>query len=283
MAHASNADQAEFWNGQPGQNWVTHQVDLDAMHAQVTDVLLRACAPQAGERVLDIGSGAGASSFALAAAVAPSGRVQGVDISVPLVQRARERAAERGVANVAFDVADAQEHPFEPGGFDLAASRFGLMFFSDPVAAFRNIASAIRAGGRIVFAAWAGPEVNPWFAWPQRIAVDRLGAVTPTPPEAPGPMAFRDIDRVRAILGEAGFVRGRGESVAVELHHRGGLEAAVRLSQVGPAARILREKNGTAKDLTAITEKVAEEFAQFRTADGIRIPAFVNVFSAERA
>lgn len=282
MAHASNADQAEFWNGQPGQNWVRHQVDLDAIHGQVTDRLLRACAPRAGERVLDIGCGAGASSFALAEAVDRSGRVQGVDISAPLVERARERAAERGVENVAFDVADAQDHPFEPGIFDLAASRFGLMFFSDPVAAFRNIGSGLRSGGRIVFAAWAGPEDNPWFAWPHRIAVARLGPVAPTSPEAPGPMAFRDLERVGAILADAGFIRVQGESVEVELHHPDGLDVVPRLSLVGPAARILREKNGTPEDQRVISEGIGAEFARFVTADGIRIPARVNLFRAER-
>ena len=282
MTECSNADQAEFWNAQPGQNWVKHQVDLDALHANVLELLLAACAPKAGERVLDLGCGAGASSFAFAAAVAPTGHVRGVDISVPLIRRARERMDELGVDNVAFDVADAQDHPFKRQGFDLAASRFGLMFFSDPVAAFRNIAAGLRSGGRIVFAAWAGPEDNPWFAWPQRIAIARLGAVAPTPPDAPGPMAFRDIGRVRAILADAGFSRPHGERVAVDLHLPGGIEAAARLAQVGPAARILREKNGTAEDLRAITEKIAEELAQFRSADGIRIPACINLFRAER-
>jgi SAM-dependent methyltransferase len=282
MTQGVNAEQAEFWNAQPGQNWVRHQADLDAIHEPITALLLSACAPREGESVLDVGCGAGASAFALGRAVAPSGHVHGVDISVPLIARAEERKRELGIGNVSFEVADAQDHPFEPRGFDLVASRFGLMFFSDPVAAFRNLASGLRLGGRIVFAAWAGPEHNPWFVWPQRIAVARLGAVAQTPPDAPGPMAFRDIGRVCGILKDAGFSKCKGESLEADLHHPGGLEAVVRLAaHVGPTARVLREKNGTAEDHAAIVEEIATAFQQFGSADGIRIPACFNIFAAE--
>jgi ubiquinone/menaquinone biosynthesis C-methylase UbiE len=153
MTKGLNADQSEFWNLGPGRNWVRYQADLDAIHGPVTDLLLEACAPQEGERILDVGCGAGASAFALARAVSPSGHVRGVDLSVPLIQRAEERRRELDLPNISFEVADAQDHAFESQSFDLVASRFGLMFFSDPVAAFRNIASDLRPGGRIAFAA----------------------------------------------------------------------------------------------------------------------------------
>ncbi len=283
MAEAPNAEQAEFWNLGPGQNWVEFQADLDALHEGVTEVLLRAAAPRAGEAVLDVGCGAGATSLALAAAVAPSGRVLGVDISAPLLRRAEERRRELGIGNLGFELADAQARRFEAGAFDLVASRFGVMFFADPVAAFRNLAAGLRPGGRLAFAAWAGPERNPWFTLPQRIAVARLGPVEPSPPDAPGPMAFRDIGRVCGILEAAGLSDCTGESLDVELHHPGGLEAVVRLAgQVGVAVRLMREKQATPEDRAAILDAIAAEFARFRSADGIRVPAGINLFTAAR-
>ena len=277
----SNADQNEFWNSEPGQNWVRFQADLDAISREVGNLLLEACEPREGEAALDVGCGAGATTLALARALAPSGRVHGVDISSPLLARASASRDELGIGNVTFERADAQDHAFPPAAFDLVASRFGMMFFADPVAAFRNLRSALRPGGRIAFVAWAGPEDNPWFAWPHRIATARRGAVAATPPDAPGPMAFQDIERVRGILADAGFSRCDGRAVAVDLHHPGGLEAIEKLvTVVGPVARVLREKDGTEEDKAAIAAEVAARFAQFRSSDGIRIPARVNVFTA---
>lgn len=282
MTQPTNVDQAEFWNAEPGMNWVRLQPDLDAIHAGVLAMLMRACDARPGERVLDIGCGAGASSLALAAAVGPTGWVEGVDISTPLLARAAERARAAGLGNVRFLLADAQDHAFDPGSFDLAASRFGVMFFEDPVAAFRNIAAALRRpGGRCVFAAWAGAEHNPWFAWPQRIAVERLRVPEPPATDAPGPMAFRDIDRVCGVLRAAGFGRCAGEAVDLDLHHPGGLDAATHLvTYVGPIARLLRERGAGGAERDAMVGEIAEAFAPFVSDDGIRVPARINLFTA---
>lgn len=281
MTQSPNAEQVEFWNAQPGQNWVTHAADLDVMMRGITDILMAAAAPSPGERALDIGCGAGASSLALGEAVGPAGAVLGLDISAPLLRRAEERRAEGGAANVAFENADAQDHAFAPGGFDLAVSRMGVMFFADPVAAFRNVRTALRPGGRIAFVAWAGPEANPWFATPQRVAVARLGPVAATPRDAPGPMAFQDLDRVCALLTAADVAEVRGETVATDLHHPGGVEAVVALARhVGPTSRVLRERNGTPEDEAAILTALTDELERYRSADGIRIPAAINLFTA---
>jgi len=276
-----NAAQAEVWNARPGQNWAIHQEDLDILHSGVLDLLIESAAPGTGEAVLDLGCGAGASTFALAGAVGRDGSVLGLDISHPLVERAEVRKTALGLANVTFTVADAQIHPFEPARFDLAVSRFGLMFFSDPLAAFGNIRSALRPGGRIVFAAWTGPEQNPWFSLPQRVAVERLGPVAPGAPDAPGPMAFRDRERVVGILQAAGFSRCEGVEHKIDLHHPGGLEAVMNIvSHVGPIARMMRDMGGTEEDGAAILGRIASEMRNFEAADGIRIPAGVNLFSA---
>jgi SAM-dependent methyltransferase len=283
MTQPANADQSKFWNDKPGQNWVAHQVELDTIHKNINALLIQACAAATGETVLDIGCGAGASTFALASEVDPLGKVVGIDISQPLLRRAAERQTALGVANTTFELADAQNHRLAERSFDLVASRFGVMFFSDPVAAFANIARGMRHGGRIAFVAWAGPEMNPWFRLPQEIAVARFGAVESGPPEAPGPMAFRDIDRVCQILRDAGLANCNGRYTDTDLHHPGGLAAAAALAgQIGPVARIVREKGATPEDLSAMIETVAAALAPYQCDDGIRIPAGINVFTASR-
>ncbi len=279
----SNADQSDFWNSEPGQNWVKFAADLDEIHRNVTDLLLEASEATDGERIADIGCGAGASTFALAVRAGPSGHVTGIDVSAPLLQLAKDRKANLNIPNTSFLLADAQDHVFPPEEFDLVASRFGLMFFADPEVAFKNIAGAVRKSGRIAFVAWAGPEQNPWFRLPQTIAIDHLGPVPPVPPEAPGPMAFRDIDRVLGILEAAGFSDCEGTCRDTYLHHSGGVDAIVRLaSHVGPTARIVRAKGGSSEDHNIIMERVADELLQFQGRDGVRIPAGINVFRARR-
>lgn len=279
-----NAAQREFWNGPQGQSWVANQVALDALHAGVAALLLSEAAPAPGARVLDIGCGAGESTLAFARAVGPGGTVTGIDISEPLLALARDRAEAADIGNVAFLHADAALHRFDPASADLVVSRFGLMFFADPADAFRNIATALRPGGAIVFVAWAGPERNPWFVLPLAAAVERLGAAEPTPPDAPGPMAFRDIGRVAAILADAGFEDARGEAREVDLHLRGGLDAATDLAlRVGTATRHIRDKGGSEEDARAIAAGVRTRLARFVAPDGLRVPATVNLFRAVRS
>lgn len=277
----ANADQASFWNAQPGQNWVAFQAELDAQLGEVTDRLLAASAPRPGERVLDVGCGAGGSTLALAEAVGPSGGVLGLDLSEPLLARAEERRRELGLGHVRFQRGDAEDHPLPAEAFDLVASRFGVMFFADPVAAFRNLARALRPDGRLVFVAWAGPEHNPWFTIPQRAAVARLGPVAPAPPEAPGPMAFRDAARVTGLLVAAGLRDPRARAVDLGLSNPGGLDAVLALvGNIGSLPRVLREKGGTPEDRAAILAEVAEAFAPFTGPEGLRLPARVILYSA---
>jgi SAM-dependent methyltransferase len=279
----ANADQATFWNAQPGQNWVTYQAELDAQLTEVTERLLAACAVAPGERVLDIGCGAGGSTLALAEAVGLAGSVVGLDLSEPLLARAEERRRAAGLdpGQVRFERGDAQDFPFAPGSFDLAASRFGVMFFADPVAAFRNVARGIAPGGRVVFVAWAGPEHNPWFTIPQQAAVARLGPVEPVPPDAPGPMAFRDTERVLGLLAAAGLRDARAETVDLGLHNPGGLDAVMELvGCIGSLPRVLRERGGTAEDRAAILAEVRKHAAAFVTPAGLRLPARVIFYSA---
>lgn len=214
------------------------QAPLDLQLAPLGRRAIQALAPVPGEHVLDIGCGAGDTLLDLARAVGPGGAVLGVDISGPMLEVARRRTAD--LPNVACLQADAQAHPFEPAAFDAAYSRFGVMFFPDPAAAFANIRRALKPGGRLAFVCWRAFEDNELDYLPLRAAAPHL---PPGAAEAPAREAFSfaDPDMVRRVLAEAGFHR-----IAVEPHDQpvasGSLEAMLAVClRVGPLGRFLRE------------------------------------------
>lgn len=280
-----NDGQHTFWNTGPGgQNWARQAGELDTLNRAATDPLLAALAPRPGETILDAGCGAGASCLALAPLLLPGGTVTGIDFSEPLLAIAEARRVEAGIANLRFLHGDAQTHPLPEAAFDAVVSRFGLMFFDDTVAAFRNLARSLRPGGRIVFAGWAEAAVNPWFSEPRAAAVARLGPVAPADPDGPGPMAFADTGRVCAMMAAAGLVECRGAAHPITLHHPAGLPALLALAgNVGPIPGILREKDGSEADRDAILADLGRRFAPFATPDGARIPARITLYSARRA
>lgn len=283
-SQAGNADQIEYWNTGPGAKWVGYQDVLDRTFHAVQVRLLERAAVQAGERILDIGCGAGATTMDLAALTGPGGRVIGVDIAAPMLDRAQARATKAGHTHAEFLQVDAQTHGFDSGAFDLVASRFGVMFFSDPVTAFANITSALRPGGRVHFVSWANLERNPWFALPRDIAVERLGETAPVPPNAPGPMAFQDTAHVSSILAKAGLTGITADVEELQLSVPGSLpDVAALASNLGPIARVMKEKEGTAEDLAAITEDLREKFAVYATSDGFQIPATLIFYGAVKA
>lgn len=190
------------WDGNSGDNWVIHQMRLDPMLQAFGDAAMEAAAPQTGEQILDIGCGAGVTSFALAERVGPGGHVLGADISPQLIARARADKPED--AAVAFQLADAATAPFPEAAFDLLFSRFGVMFFDDPAAAFGHMRSAIKSGGRLAFVCWRGAQENDWVRLPMAAIRDIVPPV-PADPTAPGPFAFADPARISGILADAGF------------------------------------------------------------------------------
>jgi len=192
--------------------------------------------------------------------------------------------AEAGLAYVDLTVADVQTHGFPLGSFDLVVSRFGMMFFADPGAAFAALARALRSGRRLVFATWAPLDANPWFAVPKRAAVARLGGVPPDPPGAPGAFGLADVERGLGFLREAGLVDCLARTETVALSPGSGLAGAAALATtVGPAVRILAEKGGTAEDAAAIAAAVAEALAPYAAGDRVQVPASINFFEARRA
>src|SRR5258707_1697067 len=183
-----NADQIAYWNGPAGQRWADRQAAQDILLGPVADILIDRARPVAGERDIDIGCGSGITTVAFARKVAPSGHAFGVDISAPMLARARASAPKE--LPVDFVLADATVYPFEPASFDLLASRFGVMFFADPTASFANMRKALKPSGRLAFACWREPKENPWMMAPLQAGYKHVPQFPPQVPGGPRPVSF---------------------------------------------------------------------------------------------
>jgi ubiquinone/menaquinone biosynthesis C-methylase UbiE len=276
-----NAAMIEYWNDAGGRRWVALAEATDAEISPLGLEAMEHLGVAAGERVLDVGCGCGQSTLQLAARVGASGAVLGVDISRPMLERARDRAVAAGVRNARFEMADAQTFAFEPEAFDVAFSRFGVMFFADPGAAFANLRRALRIGGRLGFVAWQELARNPCHLEPMRAVAPLLGPPAPADPHAPGPFALADAERVRAILQRAGFDEVRVEALERELHVGADLDAAAGyLVQIGPTGRALREASEGLR--AQARERVRAALAPFATPDGVFMRGAVWLVSARR-
>jgi len=274
-ANELHAEQVAFWNGPGAERWVTNQTRMDATLAEVLDAALTHAAPRDGEVVLDTGCGCGASTLALAQRVGPTGHVTGLDVSAPMLELARARGA--GLANVAWLRADAATHPFETASVDLLFSRFGVMFFGEPAAAFANLRRALRAQGRLVFACWRPFVENPWMRVPLHAAYSHVPPMPKLGPEDPGPFSFAEPDRVVRILTQAGFATPRFTKldIAMDIANGEGLEAATQqAASFGPASRAMQDQPEAAR--TAATEAIRTALQPYATADGrVALPAAI--------
>ncbi len=279
----ANAAMRRYWNEVAGPRWVGLGGTQEARNFEVAALLLEAAAAAPGERVLDIGCGTGATLLPFAAAVGPRGHVTGIDISQPMLGRARERVAEQGLTNVTLLLADAQVHRFAPASFDLLTSRFGVMFFADPQAAFQNLCGALRPGGRLCMAVWGSIAENTHRRIPHDIALRHLGPLAPRPPHAPDAHVFSDRDYFRGILAGAGFA-----DVAIEPRgfHVIGASAAGTAENValfGAVQRLLDEKQADAATRQAIIAETEAAFAAYAGPTGeIRLPGTVLLANARR-
>lgn len=193
------------WAGAEGEHWATNADRYTRVLANFGTLLVQAAAFASGERVVEIGCGNGDTAVAAGRAVGPEGSVVGVDLSEDMLGVARARVADAGLSNVTFVAADATTFAPEPAGFDLVVSRFGVMFFDDPVAAFANTRRLLTPGGRLVFLCWQSLFVNDWLFVPAAAVAEVLPLPVPADPNAPGPFAFADAERVTGILTAAGF------------------------------------------------------------------------------
>jgi SAM-dependent methyltransferase len=266
-----NVEMTRYWNEVSGPKWVALQELIDRQIAPLGERAIARAGLARGERVLDVGCGCGDTTLALAERVGASGAVLGLDLSGPMLSRARERAADAGRSNLRFLQADAQTVALEER-FDVLFSRFGVMFFEAPEIAFANLRRALRPGARLAFVCWQALGKNPWMAIPLAAVAPFVTLPAPTP-GAPGPFAFADPARVREILERAGFSDVGFESVEeVLVVGPGDLEGSVRfVLSMGPAAAALRE----APDADALEQKatiaVRAALAPHLTPDGVRM------------
>jgi SAM-dependent methyltransferase len=263
----ANIEQAEFWSGL-APAWLEFEDQLTQVSRLPGQLAMDRLELRAGQRVVDLGCGTGGTTLELAARVGPHGEAVGVDIAEEMIARGRERAARLGAANVAFLHADAQVYDLGEARFDAAYSRFGVMFFTDPVAAFANLRRALRPGGVLSFVCWQGVFDNEWMLIPGATAAAVTGSVPPMPgPGEPGPLSLADPDRVRAVLDAAGF-----GSVAVAPHSDQVVITADRIPEVAlTSTRIggVREALRDADDQTRQRVLAAiEEALRARVRDG---------------
>jgi len=262
-------EQIKLWNGTAGRAWVEEQALVDGVLAPFQELLLDEVRAARPRRVLDVGCGTGSTTVAVAKLLRDGGRCTGVDVSEPMIAAARDRA-ERERAPASFVCADAQTHAFEPGSFDMVLSRFGVMFFADPVEAFSNLGRAARDGAELRFVAWRSPAENPFMTTAERAAAPLLPHLPPREPDAPGPFAFADAQRLARILEDGGWTAIDIQPIDVPctMPEPGLIRY---LSRFGPVGAALGEADEPTR--TRILESVRAAFDPFVHGDVVRYTA----------
>ena len=261
------------------QRWTDRQAAQDVMLAPVSELLIDRAKVKAGERIVDIGCGCGAITIALAQRTGPAGHVLGIDISAPMLARARE-VTPAGLP-VDFVLADATVYPFEPASFDLLVSRFGVMFFAEPTLSFANMRRALRPSGRLAFACWREPRDNPWMMAPLQAVYKHAPRLPPQGPEDPGPFSFASEQRVHRVLGDAGFSAIAMEpcNLALDIAIGRGLDAAVEGAlEIGPANRALEGQPAEVR--TAAKHSIREALAPFVSGQTVPLGGSIWIVTA---
>jgi ubiquinone/menaquinone biosynthesis C-methylase UbiE len=277
--HAKNADQIAYWNGAAGDRWRNRQDMQDRLLAPISALAIARANPRQGERIIDIGCGCGATTRELAGRVGASGHVLGVDISEPMLGRARQLAP--ADAPLEFVLADATTYPFKPGAADLLFSRFGVMFFAEPAVSFANMRTGLRNGGRLTFVCWREPKENPWLILPLQAVYRHVPKLPQLGPDDPGPFSFASQERVRRILHDAGFtgIAMEPHDLSLDISGGKGLDAAVKAAlEIGPANLALEGQPPETR--AAATQSIREALTPFARNDAVPLKAAIWIVSA---
>ena len=256
VRHDTADEQSRLWNGSSGRAWVDAQELLDHIYRPFEALLVEAVTARPRERVLDVGCGTGSTTLAVARALGANGRCVGVDISDPMIAAARSRAT-RDNTSADFICANAQVHPFEPASVDMFISRFGVMFFADPIQAFTNLRRAARDNAEMYFIAWRSPAENPFMTTAERAAASLLPDLPPRRPDAPGQFAFANQQRVHTIMEQSGWAEIDVHAIDVECTMPEN-ELVRHVTRLGPVGMMLQQ---------------ADEETRARVIDAVR-PAF---------
>ncbi len=281
-ATGPNADQIEFWNGDAAKRWVDLGEQMDAMLRPLGLAAIDRAAPAPGHKVLDVGCGCGETTMDLARRVAPGGSVTGIDISAVMLSRAERRTKPGNGAGVTFKNADAEIHRFEDASFDHIFSRFGVMFFQNPTAAFANLRKALRPKGRLTFICWRTPRENPWVTVPLSAAKRHVDWPETPPADGPGEFAFADRARFEGALSGAGFQIEAVDSLDIDVTVAGGGGVTAVIDffmQQGPAARVMGEASEAQRK--AVKADLEETLAPYLTQQGVRMTTGTWLVSAK--
>ena len=277
-----NAKQKDFWSGKGGDYWVEKQSEMDIMLNPLGEKALAKLDLQSNSKVLDIGCGCGATTLEIAKVVS-EGTVTGLDISVPMLDKAKSEAKNKGIENVDFKVVDVQVEQLAYEEYDSAYSRFGVMFFDDPFEAFKNIFSSVRVGGQLSFVCWQDPSLNPWQSLSLQVIRGYLDMPSP-PPRSPGPFAFHEKDYVKEILEKSGFSNISFDDNQENITMFAGKsleEASEDYLAINPVVtEMLKDSTDDLK--SEIVESLKEAFSDFHRGDGLVFPSATWVVSADK-
>ncbi len=269
-----NKNQRDFWSGKGGDIWVERQNAMDTMLSPLGEAALNKLNLNEGENVLDIGCGCGHTTLNIAKRISPDGQVTGLDISEPMLKRAKESANEMSISNASFNCVDVQTDDMGEEVYSAAFSRFGVMFFEDPIAAFRNINKSLITGASLSFVCWQSPALNPWQSLFIE-AVKKYVDLPSPPPRSPSPFAFMESEYVSSILEESNFqnIMIEGHEAEVNMFSGRSLSDSVKdYISINPVVSGML-KDSTEQEKTEIINSAIEAFSPYYSAKGLMFPS----------
>ena len=269
-----NKNQRDFWSGKGGDIWVERQNAMDTMLSPLGEAALNKLNLNEGENVLDIGCGCGHATLNIAKRISPDGQVTGLDISEPMLKRAKESANEMSISNASFNCVDVQTDDIGEEVYSAAFSRFGVMFFEDPIAAFRNINKSLITGASLSFVCWQSPALNPWQSLFIE-AVKKYVDLPSPPPRSPSPFAFMESEYVSSILEESNFqnIMIEGHEAEVNMFSGRSLSDSVKdYISINPVVSGML-KDSTEQEKTEIINSAIEAFSPYYSAKGLMFPS----------
>ena len=277
-----NIKQKQFWSGAGGDVWVDKQREMDIMLNPLGQKAIGQLILEEHTKILDIGCGCGATTIEIAKMI-PKGHVTGLDISIPMLDRAEKFASEMSLSNIDFQVKDVQTEEINSNHYDIAFSRFGVMFFEDPYEAFKNINQAIKENGQLVFVCWQNPSLNPWQSLSLQVIKEYLDLPSP-PPKSPGPFAFEDKDYIEDILKGSDFkdisIADNQEDI-VMFSGKSIREACEDYLTINPVVtEMLKNSGNELKE--EILEALIAKFSSFHNNDGLLFPSATWIVSATK-
>ena len=269
-----NKNQRDFWSGKGGDIWVERQNAMDTMLSPLGEAALNKLNLNEGENVLDIGCGCGHTTLNIAKRISPDGQVTGLDISEPMLKRAKESANEMSISNASFNCVDVQTDDIGEEVYSAAFSRFGVMFFEDPIAACRNINKSLITGASLSFVCWQSPALNPWQSLFIE-AVKKYVDLPSPPPRSPSPFAFMESEYVSSILEESNFqnIMIEGHEAEVNMFSGRSLSDSVKdYISINPVVSGML-KDSTEQEKTEIINSAIEAFSPYYSAKGLMFPS----------